>query len=144
MVHNRWEDFHVFARYVSEVFNSTDAYTKLPLEFGHGVLDTTGKWGEFKQWDLLHTRAISEWLQDSMLAEALQVRTFHILYVERLNEGLIELAEVLCMERGYCKPLPQFPQTNSFETAVPKEVTSKCWEDPMTVRMIYHRYLQDF
>merc|ERR1711976_721772 len=84
MVHNRWEDFHVLARYVSEVFNSSDAYKTLPLLFGHGVLDTTGKWGEFKQWDLLHTRSISEWLQDTMLPEPLQVRTFHIVYVERL------------------------------------------------------------
>eukprot|EP00929_Paragymnodinium_shiwhaense_P090402 TRINITY_DN50591_c0_g1_i1.p1 TRINITY_DN50591_c0_g1~~TRINITY_DN50591_c0_g1_i1.p1 ORF type:complete len:504 (+),score=48.79 TRINITY_DN50591_c0_g1_i1:149-1660(+) len=146
-VHNRWEDFPVFARYVSEVFNSTDAYDSLPDVFLHNgsAINKLTKEPEFVQWDLLHTRAISEWLQDRHLDKPVAVEDLHILYVERLREGLASMQEALCKKLRYCEKLPPFPRANSFEGALSKDQLRSCWGQGQgdTADMVRHRYAAD-
>lgn len=144
ITHNRWEDFDVFVRYVSEIFNTTHAYAVLPDVFFYGAPDRKGDLPEFTQHDLLHTRAITEWLQDRMLPEKLDINRFQIIHVDKLSDGLAALSDRLCQTYELCEPLLSIPHVNSFSTPLSSSIWVNCWSNATIVQQVHHRYQHDF
>ncbi|CAE7569574.1 unnamed protein product, partial [Symbiodinium sp. CCMP2456] len=137
---NRWEDFATYVRYVSQVFNQTDAYRRLPSEFSHGALLPDNR-HEFEQEDLLHTRAVSEWLASAQ--PPLNASDFFHIKVEELGRSLRELSRRLCDRLNFCQPLPQMPKVNIFSQPIPARVWANCWRGGAALQA-YHRYRADF
>lgn len=130
--HNRWQDFPLFVQHVTEVFDAMTIHNNVTFHDG------------FNQNDALHTRAISEWMEDATLREPLNLTAFHVLHVEHLISELSELSAVLCRDQGYCKELPPFPRINTFSSQVPSATWAACWADNATTQHVLRRYRQDF
>lgn len=143
-LHNRWEDFPAFVRYVSDSFDAGGRGNANPLQRLQWSLPGSGA-DEFTDEDVLHTRAISDWLQDPMIGEQpLDLAAFRVVHVEHLSHEVPELVEALCKEHGFCKALPSFPRINSFTSGVPSDVWAACWSDTGTVERVRRRYAKDF
>lgn len=149
---NRWDDFPVFVRYVSEISNNTDAYLNLPDTFSYGASTQEGDTPEFTQYDLLHTRAVSEWLASASFANnlgaagpvAYHPEDFFQIRVENLREGMARLERKLCTDLQYCRPLPTLPKVNTFSSPVAASVWKSCWSSPAVVLQATYRYHLDF
>ncbi|CAE7714708.1 unnamed protein product [Symbiodinium pilosum] len=140
-VSNRWADFPTYVRYVSEIFNYTDAYQTLPDFFQHGKRMPNSV-QEFEQNDLLHTRAVAEWLASAQ-PRPLKAKDFLQIQVEQLNSGMVELARQLCETLGYCRPLPIIPKVNSFSKPISPRIWAGCWRGGVALQAV-HRYKLDF
>eukprot|EP00747_Dinoflagellata_sp_TGD_P179587 gnl/TRDRNA2_/TRDRNA2_30630_c0_seq2.p1 gnl/TRDRNA2_/TRDRNA2_30630_c0~~gnl/TRDRNA2_/TRDRNA2_30630_c0_seq2.p1 ORF type:complete len:579 (+),score=79.30 gnl/TRDRNA2_/TRDRNA2_30630_c0_seq2:235-1737(+) len=144
-LHTRWEDFPVFVNYVSEIYNFTDAYKTRRSTFRYGAKGGKRREPEFEQFDLLHTISITEWTEDAFLeGKPYDLSTFHMIRVERLEEGLAQLVDKLCRVTGYCEKLPPFPKINSFASSVPDGAWTICWRNATTIQQAIHRYRSDF
>ena len=137
----------MYVRYVSEIFNSTDAYRHLPDTFSYGAPPLEGDTPEFTQYDLLHTRAVSEWLASASVTNhlssagqvAYHAKHFFQIRVERLREGMASLERKLCNDLQYCRPLPALPKVNTFSSPVANSVWRSCWSSPAVVSQVTHR-----
>jgi len=130
---NRWEDFPAFARRASAGRRQIA-----------GSVATLSQQG-FSDEDWLHTRSMSDWLQDGQsMNGSVQSTIFNVVHVEHLQDEIQELERLLCTDFAFCAPLPEFPRVNSFSLGVSSDIWSQCWSDQDVVWLVHERYKHDF